>query len=160
MLATHIHLMTVLQRVRQRGFKSPAEAAVVSLMVAGAQIEQAVGVVLAAHGITLDQYNVLRILRGAYPGGHPRYDVAQRMVHPAPDVTRMLDRLTRQGFVTRDRDPDDARLSVAKITKSGLALLERIDPELEALEARMTSRLSPSQLRRLARLCDALVSEA
>jgi DNA-binding MarR family transcriptional regulator len=72
----------------------------------------------------------------------------------------MLDRLARQGFVTRDRDSDDARLSVAKITKSGLALLERIDPELEALEARMTSRLSPSQLRRLARLCDALVPEA
>jgi DNA-binding MarR family transcriptional regulator len=157
-LITHIQFMTVLQRVQQRGFKTPAEAAVVSVMVAGAEIEQAVGAVLAAHGITLDQYNVLRILRGAYPAGHPRYDVAQRMVHPAPDVTRMLDRLARQGWVARARDSEDARLSVAKITKAGLALLERIDPEIEALEARIAASLSPAQLRRLARLCDALVT--
>jgi DNA-binding MarR family transcriptional regulator len=150
--------MTVLQRVQQRGFKTPAEAAVVSVMVAGAEIEQAVGAVLAPHGITLDQYNVLRILRGAYPGGHPRYDVAQRMVHPAPDVTRMLDRLAQRGLVTRARDAEDARLSVAKITKAGLGLLERLDPELKGLETKITARLSPVQQRRLARLCDALVT--
>jgi DNA-binding MarR family transcriptional regulator len=150
--------MTVLQRVQQRGFKTPAEAAMVSVMVAAAQFEQAVGALLAPHGITLDQYNVLRILRGAYPGGHARYDVAQRMVHPAPDVTRMLDRLARRGLVTRARDSEDARLSVAKITKAGLALLERMEPEIKALEESMTARLSPAQLRRLARLCDALVT--
>jgi DNA-binding MarR family transcriptional regulator len=150
--------MTVLQRVQQRGFKTPAEAAMVSVMVAAAQFEQAVGALLAPHGITLDQYNVLRILRGAYPGGHARYDVAQRMVHPAPDVTRMLDRLAHRGLVTRARDSEDARLSVAKITKAGLALLERMEPEIEALEESTTARLSPAQLRRLARLCDALVT--
>src|SRR4030095_11864306 len=122
--------MTVLQRVQQRGFKTPAEAAVVSVMVAGAEIEQAVGAVLAPHGLTLDQYNVLPILPGGYPGCLPRYDVAQRMVHPAPDVTRMLDRLARQGWMGRGRDAEDARLSVAKITKAGLALLESIDPEI------------------------------
>jgi DNA-binding MarR family transcriptional regulator len=130
----------------------------VSVMVAAAQFEQAVGALLAPHGITLDQYNVLRILRGAYPGGHARYDVAQRMVHPAPDVTRMLDRLARRGLVTRARDSEDARLSVAKITKAGVALLERMEPEIEALEESTTARLSPAQLRRLARLCDALVT--
>jgi DNA-binding MarR family transcriptional regulator len=150
--------MTVLQRVQQRGFKTPAEAALVSVMVAAAQFEQAVGALLAPHGITLDQYNVLRILRGAYPGGHARYDVAQRMVHPAPDVTRMLDRLARRGLVTRARDSEDARLSVAKITKGGLALLERMEPGIKALEESMTARLSPAQLQRLARLCDALVT--
>src|SRR4029453_13019191 len=103
--------MTVLQRVQQRGFKTPAEAAMVSVMVAAAQFEQAVGALLAPHGITLDQYNVLRILRGAYPGGHARYDVAQRMVHPAPDVTRMLDRLARQGGAARGRGSEGDRLS-------------------------------------------------
>jgi DNA-binding MarR family transcriptional regulator len=127
-------------------------------MVAAAQFEQAVAALLAPHGITLDQYNVLRILRGVYPGGHARYDLAQRMVHPAPDVTRMLDRLAYRGLVTRARDSDDARLSVAKITKAGLALLERVEPEIGALENRTTARLSPAQLRRLARLCDALVT--
>jgi DNA-binding MarR family transcriptional regulator len=80
------------------------------------------------------------------------------MVHPAPDVTRMLDRLARRGLVTRARDSEDARLSVAKITKAGVALLERMEPEIEALEESTTARLSPAQLRRLARLCDALVT--
>jgi DNA-binding MarR family transcriptional regulator len=70
----------------------------------------------------------------------------------------MLDRLARRGLVTRARDSEDARLSVAKITKAGLALLERMEPEIKALEESMTARLSPAQLRRLARLCDALVT--
>jgi DNA-binding MarR family transcriptional regulator len=130
---------------------------VVSLLVAAAHVEQATGAVFARHGLTADQYNVLRILRGVHPGGHPRGDIARRMIHPSPDVTRMLDRLARQGWVARARDPQDARLSVATITRAGLALLAHVDPELQATQAKAVAALSPVQQRRLARLCDALV---
>ena len=149
--------MGVRERLQQRRFQSVAQEALLSLIVAAEQIEQRSSAVLERHGLTTDQYNVLRILRGVHPGGHPRCEVARRMIHRAPDVTRMLDRLERQGLIGRGRDPDDRRMSVATITKAGLAMLERIDPELETMQSEMTAPLGEAQLRQLARLCDALV---
>lgn len=149
--------MPVRERVQQRRFRSAAEAAVVSLMVAADHLEQAFEAVYARHGVTREQYNVLRILRRAHPRGHPRGEVARRCIHRSPDVTRMLDRLARRGLVGRARDPEDRRCSVATITQAGLALLARIDPELDAETRRVTAPLAKAQLRRLARLSDALV---
>jgi MarR family transcriptional regulator, negative regulator of the multidrug operon emrRAB len=69
----------------------------------------------------------------------------------------MLDRLCRQGIVTRARNPEDLRESIATISPAGLALLERVDPDIEQAQAELTSALSEPELRRLSRLCDALV---
>jgi DNA-binding MarR family transcriptional regulator len=147
--------MTVRERVNQRRLAA-AEAAAVSLMVAADHLQQVFGDVCARHGITADQYKVLRILRGA-PTGHPRGEVAKRCMHRSPDMTRMLDRLVRQGFVRRTRDPRDRRCSVATITKTGAALLARIDPEIAAEMRRLTKSLTPPQLQQLARLSDAFL---
>jgi DNA-binding MarR family transcriptional regulator len=149
--------MPIRERLQQRRFHTLADEAVVSLMVAAEHFDQAIAPVWERHGVTGDQYNVLRILRGVYPGGHPRNEVARRMIHRAPDVTRMLDRLVRQGLVARIRNPDDRRESIATITKAGLAALERIDPEVHATQTAVTSSLSGPDLKQPARLCDALV---
>jgi DNA-binding MarR family transcriptional regulator len=149
--------MPIRERLQQRRFPSLADEAVVSLMVAAEHFDQAVAPVWERHGITADQYNVLRILRGVYPGGHPRNEVARRMIHRAPDVTRMLDRLVRRGMVGRVRNADDRRESIATITKAGLALLDRIDPEVLAVQKALTAALTEPRLRQLVRLCDALV---
>lgn len=149
--------MPVRERLQQRRFGSAASAAVVNLMVAADHLEQGFEAVCARHGITGQQYNVLRILRGIHPRGHPRGEVARRCIHRSPDVTRLLDRLARQGLVARGRDPKDRRLSIATITKAGLALLRRMDPEIEQAVAAATKPLTQTQVRRLARLCDALV---
>jgi DNA-binding MarR family transcriptional regulator len=149
--------MPIRQRLQQRRFHSVADEAVVSLMVAADHVDQAVVPIWERHGITADQYNVLRILRGVHPGGHPRNEVARRMIHRSPDVTRMLDRLVRRGLVVRLRNADDRRESVATITKAGLALLDRIDPELLTVQKAITAALTEPKLRQLIRLCDALV---
>jgi DNA-binding MarR family transcriptional regulator len=149
--------MPIRERLQQRRFPTLADEAVVSLMVAAEHFDQAIAPIWERHGVTGDQYNVLRILRGVYPGGHPRNEVARRMIHRAPDVTRMLDRLVRQGLVARIRNPDDRRESIATITKPGLAALERIDPEVHATQMAVTAALSESDLKQLVRLCDALV---
>jgi DNA-binding MarR family transcriptional regulator len=149
--------MAIRERIQQRRFPSLAAEAVISLLVAADHFDQAVAPVWEQHGITADQYNVLRILRGAYPDGHPRNEVARRMIHRAPDVTRMLDRLVRQGLVRRRRNPADRRESVATITDAGLTLLARIDPDVNATQAALTGALSERELRELVRLCDALV---
>lgn len=149
--------MPIRERLQQRRFGTLADEAVVSLLVAAEQFDQAVAPVWERHGITADQYNVLRILRGVHPGGHPRNEIARRMIHRAPDVTRMLDRLARQGLVARVRNAEDRRESIATITKAGLALLDRVDPDVHAVQASVTSGLSERELRQLVRLCDALV---
>ena len=149
--------MSIRERLQQRQFGPLADEAVVSLMVTAEHLEQAIAPVWERHGITADQYNVLRILRGVYPDGHPRHEVARRMIHRSPDVTRMLDRLVRQRLVARIRNPDDRRESVATITKAGLALLDRIDPDVHAVLEAATASLGDRDLRQLIRLCDALV---
>jgi DNA-binding MarR family transcriptional regulator len=150
--------MSIRDRIQQRRqFPSLVDEAVVSLAVAADHLDQATEAVCQRHGITADQYNVLRILRGVHPGGHPRCEVARRMIHRSPDVTRMLDRLCRQGLVARARNPEDRRESIAAITTAGLALLERLDPDLRRVHGELTAPLTPTQLRRLSRLCDALV---
>jgi DNA-binding MarR family transcriptional regulator len=149
--------MPIRERLQQRRFRTLADEAVVSLLVAAEHLEQAVAPIWERHGITADQYNVLRILRGIYPGGHSRNEIARRMIHRAPDVTRMLDRLVRQRLVARVRNPADRRESIATITQAGLAVLARIDPELHAVQAEVTASLGERDLRQLVRLCDALV---
>jgi len=149
--------MPVRERIRQRRFPSLAAEAVISLLVAAEHVDQALAPLWAQHGITADQYNVLRILRGVHPDGHPRNEVARRMIHRAPDVTRMLDRLVRQGLVRRRRNSADRRESVATITDAGLALLARIDPDVHGLQTTLTRVLGERELRELVRLCDALV---
>lgn len=149
--------MSIRERLQQKRFPSLADEAVVSLLVAAEYVEQAIAPVWEQHGITGDQYNVLRILRGVHPGGHPRCEVARRMIRRAPDVTRMLDRLVRRRLVARVRNPDDRRESVATITRAGLALLEQVDPDLHAVQREVTTVLAERDLRQLAQLCDGLV---
>ena len=150
--------MTIRDRLEQRAFSGDSDAAVVSVLVAAEHLDQQLSAAIAGHGITADQYNVLRILRGVHPEGHPRHEIARRMIHPAPDVTRMLDRLLRRKLITRVRDPRDARLSIARITPVGLALLKRIDPEVERVQQKATAMLSPAERKELARLCERLVT--
>lgn len=112
--------------------------------------------VVHAHGITLPQYNVLRILRGVHPDGHPRYEIAARMLDRAPDVTRIIDRLMEKGFVERVRGESDRRHSVTRITRDGLTLLEEIDPEMKRAFEPMEARLTQREARELSRLCERL----
>lgn len=135
----------------------PAQEATVSLLVAAGHLLQALEEVCARHGITAEQYNMLRVLRDAHPEGQPRNKVATHCTHRGADVTRMLDRLEREGLVARARAPEDRRCSMARITKAGLKLLGRIEPEISAEMRRLTKSLSPAELRQLTRLSGALV---
>lgn len=139
-----------------RPFARPVEDAIVSVMVAAAALEREFDRDLAPFDLTDAQYNVLRILRGARPGGHPRDAVARRMVRPAPDVTRLLDRLAARGLVARARGAEDRRQSVARITDAGMALLARADRTLAARLDALEERLPPSRARALSRLCESL----
>jgi len=137
-------------------FARPVEDAVVSVMVAAAALEREFDRALEPLDLTDAQYNVLRILRGARAAGHPRDAVARRMVRPAPDVTRLLDRLAARGLVVRARGESDRRHSVARITDAGLALLARADRVLEGRLDALERLLPPARARVLSRICESL----
>lgn len=148
---------TIRQRLQQQRFRSPSHEAVLAVLLASARLREQVEQAVADAGITSQQYNVLRILRGAHPAGLARCDIAKRTIERAPDLTRLVDRLAALGLVERARSEHDARLSVARVTRRGLALLDRIDPRLEAMHAALAGRLGERDARTLTRICERLL---
>ncbi len=132
--------VSIHKRVAQRRFESPAQKAMVSLLVTAGHLARALEEVCAAHGITHDQYNVLRILRGVHPEGHPRYAIAERLIDRSPDVTRLLDRLEREGFVGRSRSDEDRRLSISLNGPDHLQLSPRPRGGIQTPYSRRPSR--------------------
>jgi DNA-binding MarR family transcriptional regulator len=114
---------------------------------------------LAAHGITHQQYNVLRILRGSHPEPLPTLEIAERMIERAPGITRLLDRLEAAGLVSRQRCPGDRRIVHCSITRAGLASLAATDEPLRAVGRRRAGRLSKADLAKLVELLDRLREE-
>ena len=112
--------------------------------------------VVEAYGVTLQQYNVLRILRGGGSHGVPTLEVAARMIEETPGITRLLDRLEAKGWVRRERCPHDRRQHLCWITDAGTALLARLDaPILTASDACLEG-LSAAERLALRRLLDAI----
>lgn len=82
-------------------------------------------------GLTESTYNILRILRGAKGEGLPCHEISKRMLSRVPDVTRVIDRLVKMDYVVRDRDENDRRIVIQKITKVGLKVLDEMDKPID-----------------------------
>lgn len=142
-------------KIKQRtDFDSPVGEAMLNLMVAADAVRTRLDRLLGVYEITTGQYNVLRILRGAGCEGHPRCEIAARMVERAPDITRLVDRLEKQKLVIRGRPDEDRRQSVTRITEKGLELLDRIEPELYQLNDRIAQKMSVAEWIALTSLCE------
>lgn len=145
---------TIRDEIRQtRPFESAADEAVVTLLATADRVRSALSGVTEAHAITLQQYNVLRILRGAGENGLPTLEIATRMIEKSPGITRLLDRLEDQGLVGKGECKEDARVSYAVLTEAGLAKIEEAWPEhVDAVERRVGAALSAEEIQTLSEL--------
>jgi len=100
-------------------------------------------------GITGQQYNVLRILRGAQPEPLPTMEIASRMIENTPGITGLLDRLEEKGLVQRARDAEDRRCSRCSITAKGMKLLAEMDEPINQAEESALSILDGKDVERL-----------
>ncbi len=141
------------RRLKQSQFSSPAQEALLSVMIAAATLNELMQRVCADYNITPAQYNVLRILRGVYPKGHPRCEIACRMLDRASDVTRLVDRLEARRLVRRARGNEDQRQTITCITAKGIKLLDAMRPTVEAETSGILARLTDDDCRELSRLC-------
>src|SRR5918911_4834242 len=121
----------MVKKTRPRGKKGsqppPAQTAYVALLSTADRVRAFFETVCAPFDITGQQYNVLRILRGAEPDGLPTLTIAERVIERTPGITRMIDRLEAKGLVGREIRPHDRRCVYCRITKKGLKLLELLD---------------------------------
>jgi DNA-binding MarR family transcriptional regulator len=117
---------------QNKPFESPQQEAYLSLLRTTDQLHRDAERLMGEHGITQQQYNVLRILRGAGPGGLPTLAIAERLIQQTPGITRLLDRLEAKNLITRGRSATDRREVVCGITSAGEELLDSLAPQVQA----------------------------
>jgi DNA-binding MarR family transcriptional regulator len=142
---------SVAETIKQsKPFHSLGQEAMLALFLAADAVRRTVALLLDEHsGLTPQQYNVLRILRGAGEEGLPTLEIPERMIEQAPGITRLIDRLEGKKWVQRERSEADRRQVICHITKGGLALLARIDEQLDGKDEEMLAMLSQKETRLL-----------
>jgi DNA-binding MarR family transcriptional regulator len=103
-------------------------------------------------GLTSAQYNVLRILRGAEPHGLLCRGIAERMITRDPDMTRLLDRMEKHSWISRQRQQDDRRVIKTRITPEGLKLLKKLDQPVHDLHKKQFRHMAAARLKLLSEL--------
>lgn len=140
-------------------FEDRAQEAMLNLFVAAAHVRRRVEQVCQGYDLHFSHHNVLRILRGVHPGGHPRCEIVERMLDPSPDVTRLIDKLVERGLVQRSKSPEDRRVTIHTITDEGLGLLDEMDPEVQAVQQWFDERVSDRDLQHLSRICEGIYAD-
>lgn len=138
-----------------RPFRSRRQEAAVGLLLTAEAVRWPIQDLLASHeDLTMQQYNVLRILRGAGAAGLPTLEIGERMIERTPGVTRLIDRLELKGLVERGRAAPDRRQVICRITAAGAELLRGLDRPIDALDEQVMSGLSEAEIVELIRLLD------
>ncbi|HEY7395910.1 MAG TPA: MarR family transcriptional regulator [Gemmatimonadaceae bacterium] len=139
---------------QKRPFHSVRAEVAVSILRTAALIERQFAQVVAQSGITVQQYNVLRILRGAGEEGLPTLVIRDRMIHEAPGITRLLDKLETAGLARRERCSPDRRQVFCYITDAGLAVLDRLEAAMKEADDAAVGSLSEAEQRQLLKLLE------
>lgn len=147
--------ITLREEIRQtKPFDSPAQEAILGLYRTSDRLQRLLSSLVEPHGISLQQYNVLRILRGAGKQGTPTLDIAERMIEKTPGITRLLDKLEAKSLVRRERCPEDRRQVLCWITPAGLELLGQLDKPLASAGLSAMDCLTANELRTMISLLE------
>jgi DNA-binding MarR family transcriptional regulator len=117
-------------------------------------VRRAISTVVEPQGLTVQQYNVLRILRGAGERGLPTLEIAERMIERTPGITRLVDRLEAKKLVDRERSASDRRQVFCRITPAGLQLVGRLDDPVNHSNESGLGALSKREMSQLIELLD------
>ena len=148
---------TVQSEIKQsRPFRSTAQEATIALLRTASVVGRAIGRVVEPFGLSLAQYNALRIIRGAGSGGIPTLAIRERMVAEGTTITRLLDKLEDAGLIRRERAQPDRRQVMCYVTPAGKTLLDQVDPLADSADEEVVASLTERQLDQLIELLDAV----
>ncbi len=119
-------MMKIEEEIKQESFYSLKQKSAINIIYTYFWIKERISKVLKPYGITMQQYNVLRILKGQHPHGITTSDIRSRMLDKMSDASRLVDRLESNGLVEKKTNPSDRRLVSVRIKDAGIDLLNQI----------------------------------
>jgi DNA-binding MarR family transcriptional regulator len=144
---------TLSREIKQsRPFNSLCQETALSILRTADGIHRRYNEVIEPFGITFQQHNVLRIVRGANAEGIATTSIAERMIEQSPGLTRLLDRLEEKKLVTRVRSTQDRRVVRCHFTKAGAALLQQMEEPLREAEQTLMKAMPTEKLSALTTL--------
>jgi len=129
--------MTIEEEIKQTKFKSTQQKAVLNLLFTSSWIQNKQREIFEPFGITGQQYNILRILRGQHPKTISAVEIKSRMLDKHSDVSRLLDRLIAKNLVKKSQCPNDKRATDIVISDSGLSLLKELDSVVSTMDKKL-----------------------
>jgi DNA-binding MarR family transcriptional regulator len=145
--------MAIGEDIQQRKFRNPHQKAAINLIYTSNWLEGRQKDFFKTYGITNQQFNILRILRGQHPSKISGAEIKSRMIDQNSDVSRLLDRLIAKKMIAKNQCPDDKRVANVMITDKGLQLLHKIDDKIDHLDG-LLSKLTPDEANLLSNLLD------
>jgi len=149
--------MTLEKDISQRHFRNLNQKSMVNLIFTYHWVVEKIKDLLSAEDITLQQYNILRILRGSFPEPLSTLQIRDRMLDKMSDTSRIVDRLVVKGLVQKNTAKTDKRLVDVMITDEGVELLTKLDLQNTRLD-NIVNSLSEDEMNKLNNLLDKLRS--
>jgi len=126
--------MKIEDEIKQQKFKTPHQKAVLNLIYTTSWMQGRQKDIFKTFGITLQQFNILRILRGQHPSSTSATEIKSRMLDKNSDVSRLLDRLLAKKVITKRVSANDKRAADVNLTEEGLELLRAIDKKQNQID--------------------------
>ncbi|RXK83584.1 MarR family winged helix-turn-helix transcriptional regulator [Filimonas effusa] len=139
--------------IQTRGFKNQKVKAVLNIMYTAYQVRCSVSDALKGYGLTPEQYNVLRILKGKHPEQMCVRDIAGRMLERSSNVPRIIDRLEVKKLVKRNTSAEDKRETKITLTLAGINMLDTVNEVMENVNE-SSCKLNDDELEQLNDLLD------
>ena len=147
--------MTIEKAINQKQFSNPYEKMMVNIAYTHSYLASIVSNDLKPYGLSVEQYNVLRILRGAHPEFLSVWEITARMINQMSNASRLVEKLRKKGFVERKTSTEDKRLVDISITRKGLKLLKQIDQNLSDMQ-NIFGHLSVEEVEKVSSILDKL----
>lgn len=128
--------MKIEEEIKQAKFRNAHQKAVINLLYTANWLLDRNASFFKGYGITNQQFNILRILRGQYPKKISGSEIKSRMIDKNSDVSRLLDRLLTKNLIEKTPCPNDKRAADVMISQKGLDLLHEIDEKMDATDVK------------------------
>jgi len=126
--------MKIEEEIKQQKFKTPHQKAVINLIYTTSWMQGKQKDIFKTFNITIQQFNILRILRGQFPNSTSATEIKSRMLDKNSDVSRLLDRLLAKNIISKKTSSNDKRAADVNLTEEGLELLKAIDKKQNQID--------------------------
>ncbi|GAB3013923.1 MarR family transcriptional regulator [Niabella terrae] len=150
--------MTIGEEIKQGRFANVYQQLALNMIFSTKELESFIKSRLKSEDISMQQFNILRILRGSHPRPLSTQEIRERLLDKMSDTSRIVDRIVLKKWATKNINPKDQRLVEVRITEKGLRLLKKLD-QLDTSFVDFFRKLTKSEAGKLNKLLDKIHSK-